>query len=80
MSNASGVSPIDHQRLAGKHPLRTPPARRDGIELRILPRIHGETADMAIVRAKLLTWWPRRVNRKDPWADARNWIWHVRAV
>ncbi len=76
----TGTAPPNPDRHNGKMATRKPPALRAGVQLRVLPRLHGETGDDAKARAKLLTWWHRRINRLEPYADARNWIWHVRAA
>lgn len=78
MRGSTGVAIGRSTAHEGRIATRTPPARRAGVELRTLPRIHGETAQDACKRAAAmgLTWWPYRINRGDPWADVRNWIWH----
>ncbi len=61
----------------GRMPLRQPPALRDGVEKRVIHRVYRETREMAMARARRMPWYARRINR-EPYSDARNWIWHVR--
>ena len=63
---------------AGKTPVRRPPSLQPGQALRTLRRQHAEDYDGAVVRARLMSWWPLVVDG-GPYSSAAMWIWVVRA-
>jgi len=63
---------------AGKMPVRRPPARKAGEQLRVLHRRQGEDYDGATARAKRMDWWAKVVPG-GPYSTAAVWIWVVTA-